>query len=203
MAVAGERASFGCGGRIKGEHEKRVCDPAPLVLVGYNDGMGGTDLFDFKRGVFTAQRRSKKWWHPIFYFVLDASRQNSFVLFTFLLKSRGEYKPKKHTSKNFLASVVMQGLCKQGYHIPGLSGFSNDPATPDSESRPAKRAGLDELVCRGVSNAELKARGKMAKKGMCRYCWGTEKRRSNTFYMCPLCNTAVHIKCNGHLHKHG
>lgn len=41
------------------------------MFAEYNAYMGGTDLCDQRRGNFSTQRRSKKWWHALFYFTLD------------------------------------------------------------------------------------------------------------------------------------
>ena len=49
----------------------RVVRNAPTCMADYNLYMGGTDLCDQRRGNFTTQRRSKKWWHALFYFTLD------------------------------------------------------------------------------------------------------------------------------------
>ena len=49
----------------------RVERECPTMFVEYNQYMGGTDLSDQRRGQYTTQRRSKKWWHALFYFTLD------------------------------------------------------------------------------------------------------------------------------------
>ena len=49
----------------------RVQRSAPILIVDYNRFMGGTDLCDQRRGNFSTQRKSKKWWHALFYFTLD------------------------------------------------------------------------------------------------------------------------------------
>ena len=49
----------------------RVERSAPVLFEEYNRFMGGTDLCDQRRGQYSTQRRSKKWWHALFYFSLD------------------------------------------------------------------------------------------------------------------------------------
>ena len=44
---------------------------APTMMADYNEFMGDTDLSDQRRGNFTTQRKSKKWWHCLFYFSID------------------------------------------------------------------------------------------------------------------------------------
>ena len=53
------------------KHQKRVVRQAPTLIVEYNKYMGGTDLCDQRRGYYTTQRKSKKWWHSLWYFTLD------------------------------------------------------------------------------------------------------------------------------------
>ena len=48
-----------------------VKNELPVLSAKYNQYVGGTDLCDQRRGKFTTQRRSKKWWHALFYFTLD------------------------------------------------------------------------------------------------------------------------------------
>ena len=49
----------------------RVDRAAPTCMADYNRFMGGTDLCDQRRGNYSTQRKSKKWWHALFYFSLD------------------------------------------------------------------------------------------------------------------------------------
>lgn len=71
-----------------------------MLIIEYNDLVGGTGLFDFKRKMFTTQRRSKKWWHALFYLVLDASGVNAGVLWDHYQKQKPGCKT-KWTASNF------------------------------------------------------------------------------------------------------
>ena len=42
--------------------------------------MGGTDKKDFMRGIYTVTRRCKKWWKSLWYWVLDSTMYNAYVL---------------------------------------------------------------------------------------------------------------------------
>lgn len=66
--------------RVKGQAD-RVPRGAPSVGKDYNNGMGGTDLFDFMRGQYTTLRKSKKWWKTLFHWVLDSSMLNAWILY--------------------------------------------------------------------------------------------------------------------------
>ena len=56
--------------RVKGQQD-RTQRNAPKCMADYNKFMVGTDLSDQRRGNFTCQRKSVKWWHSLFYFSLD------------------------------------------------------------------------------------------------------------------------------------
>lgn len=53
----------------------------PKVVEIYNKYMGGVDKFDQKKERYAIGRRSLKWWHRIFYFLIDLSVVNSFILY--------------------------------------------------------------------------------------------------------------------------
>ena len=48
----------------------------------YNEKMAGVDFADSKRQVYSCSRKSKKWWHQLFYFFLDVSAVNMHILKT-------------------------------------------------------------------------------------------------------------------------
>ena len=52
----------------------------PVAVKSYNAGMGGVDLADAKRKVYSCSRKAKKWWPRLFYFVLDVCIVNAYVL---------------------------------------------------------------------------------------------------------------------------
>ena len=116
--------------RVKGEAD-RVERSAPTVAVGYNNLMGGTDLKDFMRGQFTTQRRSKKWWHTLMYWVLDSSMYNSFCLYKFCYKKVHE-REFKGDYKKYIRQVV------SGYIGPVISSVPS-PATPVGVSAAGRR----------------------------------------------------------------
>ena len=52
----------------------------PESIKSYNKFMGGVDLFDSRRKTYSCSRRSKKWWLHLFYFLLDTTTVNAFLL---------------------------------------------------------------------------------------------------------------------------
>lgn len=52
----------------------------PEVVKAYNQTMGGVDKFDQLRECYAIGRRSVKWWHRIFYYLVDLAIVNSFAM---------------------------------------------------------------------------------------------------------------------------
>lgn len=61
------------------QNGKKMAVECPSVVKDYNTWMGGVDKFDQKRNAYPADRRSKRWWSRIFYFMLDAAVVNAFI----------------------------------------------------------------------------------------------------------------------------
>lgn len=55
--------------------------PCPKPIADYTRSIGGADRFNQLKSWFSSSRRSKKWWHMLFYFLLDASLVNSYILY--------------------------------------------------------------------------------------------------------------------------
>lgn len=54
----------------------------PRVIVDYNAHMNSVDLFDQKKAVYEIDRKSKKWWHRIFWYFIDACVVNAFIVYS-------------------------------------------------------------------------------------------------------------------------
>ena len=52
----------------------------PKAVATYNRIMGGVDKFDQLRERYAIGRRSVKWWHRIFYYLIDLAIVNAFVM---------------------------------------------------------------------------------------------------------------------------
>ena len=52
----------------------------PKVFQHYNQGMGGVDKMDQLIAVYRSRIRQRKWWWPIFVYLLDASVVNAWIL---------------------------------------------------------------------------------------------------------------------------
>ncbi|KAJ8971485.1 hypothetical protein NQ314_000676 [Rhamnusium bicolor] len=79
-----------------GSREEITC----LSLINdYNRHMGYVDKFDMLKSLYEIDRKSRKWWHRIFWFFLDATVVNSYIIFKSRLTNN-------MTLKQFRLSVV-------------------------------------------------------------------------------------------------
>ena len=60
---------------------KKAIVSCPNVVKDYNNYMGGVDKHDQLRQVYGLDRKSVKWWHRIFFGLLDMSIVNVFVIY--------------------------------------------------------------------------------------------------------------------------
>lgn len=62
------------------QEKKRILVPRPNVIGEYNKNMGGTDRMDENVALYRVSVRGKKWWWPIFTWLLDISIHNGWLL---------------------------------------------------------------------------------------------------------------------------
>ena len=64
--------------RLKDGSRQSVKCPTTVKL--YNQFMGGVDMADARRKSYSCSRRSRRWWLRLFYFLVDLSVTNSYIL---------------------------------------------------------------------------------------------------------------------------
>jgi hypothetical protein len=60
-------------------HERKDVE-VPRAIARYNANMGGVDLADQRRSYYSIGRESKKWWRYLFWFGINVSLVNSYLL---------------------------------------------------------------------------------------------------------------------------
>ena len=53
----------------------------PSVVTDYNKHMGGVDKHDMMKQLYGSDRKSKKWWHRLFFGLLDMAIVNSYIVY--------------------------------------------------------------------------------------------------------------------------
>ena len=67
--------------RSKGAPDGQVTVQKPKAVIEYNKFMGGVDLADQLGSYYGFEHRSHKWWKKAFFFLLEVSIVNSYVLY--------------------------------------------------------------------------------------------------------------------------
>ena len=54
---------------------------APNAVADYNSKMGGVDKADMLRSIYDLDRKSRKWWHRLFFAMVEMALVNAYVLY--------------------------------------------------------------------------------------------------------------------------
>ncbi|KAM7306155.1 piggyBac transposable element-derived protein 4-like [Ixodes scapularis] len=158
----------------------------PKVLSDYNKWMGGVDRFDQKRNTYPADRKSKKWWCRIFYYLLDAAAVNAFI----------QYKSLKEVD-------YMQFRLMLGRQLISRQTFREKRTVAAFMHK--KRGNRSGQAMVGVPS-ELRFQGsghhaqKISKRRRCRWC-STRTKESRTQYICKSCAVPLCVECFAPFHS--
>ncbi|CAH2089963.1 unnamed protein product [Euphydryas editha] len=70
----------GSADRYSKAQKQKIKVPRPNLIAIYNQYMGGTDLMDAHVNNYRIGIRGKKWWWPIFTWLIDVSLNNAWIL---------------------------------------------------------------------------------------------------------------------------
>ena len=90
--------------------KSRVQLDQPFAISQYNKGMGGVDRLDQNVASYRISIRTKKWWWPLFRYMLDVSLQNAWLLYR---RSQAQ-EQNALTQLEFRRSVVRSYFAKHG-----------------------------------------------------------------------------------------
>lgn len=168
--------------RFSQKEKRSVMIPRPNVIAKYNSFMGGTDQMDQNINCYRIGIKGKKWYWPLFTWMLDVAVQNSWVLYN-----------KSHTGKvsqlEFRRELANVYLTKykvepKGVGRPPVSAAS---ASNNRISDDIRFDRTDHLVQRTESNRKRRC-AKTACKSIVRT-------------MCRKCDVALCIDCFSAFHS--
>ena len=133
----------------------------PELVKMYNKYMGGVDLADMKRKLYSCSRRSKKWWFRLFYYLVDISVVNSHVIISETPNVAAI------SSKNFVIEVARELM----------SSYSSRKRSPNTS------ASVPPSIC----YCERHFPAKCEKTGQCLIC-GLSGERKRTIFGCKDCS---------------
>jgi hypothetical protein len=98
------KAKPGDAEAVRGKVKKAIS--IPPAVKSYRAFMGGVDLFDQYRAYYKLQLRSFKYWHVMFFFILEAALVNAWVLYSQNMKRAGL--PPEFNHFEFRAAIAMK-----------------------------------------------------------------------------------------------
>lgn len=172
--------------RIKLEKKNDI--PCLQVVYDYNRYMGGVDYAYRLRAVYGVNRKSKKWWHRIFWGVLDIMFVNAFVVY----KERHETIPLLEFRR-----LVVQGLFAQKeVPTPSRQYLFQKRQIPEEKKESKKGRGKQYTVLKDVrlTNRGIHWPKFVGSRGRCEVCSLTYQMQSRPYSKCTTCN--VFLCCN-------
>ena len=210
--------------RLSGQADKEK-RTAPTAFVEYNDKMGGVDLKDFMRGLFTTQRRSKKWWKTLWYWCMDSSMYNGFCLYKWCYNQyhkqvcRMDFKRFiRLCLKQVFGSILTRTLVptppkgrymptKRALDLTGDDSPASDDSVTESTSPPDKKKPYtgphkerqpapSGFGCPGGELTPTElGSARRRKQKKCKYCLHAHGVRKDTTWVCSNCAQPVCLGC--------
>lgn len=170
---------------VVSRRNQQVSKPAVVEL--YNKHMGGVDLADQLRNYYSLGRSSCKWYRYLFWFLVDISICNSFILYNHYRREHGEAKVKQVNFRMNLAKQL-------------IGGFSS--TVPVGHS--AKRRKIEKLS-RGNEGSHFIVKIEGRKK-VCVHCSKlgiktVSGRSVETTFQCLQCSVALCKTCFHKFHN--
>ena len=183
----------------KKSHEKVQC---PNIVTMYNKHMGGVDLIDSLIGLYRIKIRSKKWYHRLFFHLLDMTVINAWLLYRRQLavtcSGPGQSKPLSlHQFKTRIAVALCASKQPRKRGRPSAETRDHmvqrkrpypDDDPSESDNPPKKKRPNVPLPC-----AELRY------DGLHHYPKWTDKRQRCKRGTCTGLSRVMCIKCGVHL----
>ena len=109
-----EENKMGSCTRWSKENKSRVNVPQPAVFSSYNKGMGGVVLVDQMVATYRTRMHQKKWYWPIFTYLLDVSVVNAWIIMRKVFpnddKAQSLLKFRRHISLSLLKTDHLFGM---------------------------------------------------------------------------------------------
>ena len=155
----------------------------PAVIDLYNKHMGGVDLADQQRQYYSVGRSSYKWYRYLFWFLLDISICNSFIVYNTYRMGQRQRKVKQLNFRVNLAKAL-------------IGGFSSTASLGHS----AKRRKIENLSVAPENMGKHFSCKIEGRKKVCVYCKRvgrktTGGRSVETTFQCLQCNVALCKTC--------
>ncbi|XP_063924603.1 piggyBac transposable element-derived protein 4-like [Zophobas morio] len=151
--------------------------PCPEAVIDYNRNMNFVDKFD-QLSSYKIDRRSKKWWHRIFFYLLDAAVINAYCIYKSL-------DVPELSSKDFRRALVNGLLAEQIVASSANKRRSNDTPMARIEVKKCKPFIPPEV--RQNSSAHQPERSTRRRCALC----STSAKQVRTDWICSVCKVPL------------
>lgn len=151
----------------------------PAALQDYNQHMNFVDKFDQRKGQYEIDRKSRKWWHRIFFHLLDCSVVNAFLVY------RELEGVEQFTLKDFRRCIVTSLTADA--QVSRKRKSSNTVLVQIKNSKPYVAPAV-----RVLHSEHQPKRCTMRRCGLC----STKAKPSRTSWMCETCNVPLCLREN-------
>jgi hypothetical protein len=166
--------------------------PAPKVAADYNNNMGAVDQADALRASASAHRKSVKWWHAVWYWIMDVARINAMIIYNCIMKQR---KVPTLSAVAFAEALIQEML---------VQGGAGDAAARSRTAEGFRNKRVRVEIGAAMPPLRLTQRGKHWPKELpgkkrlrCKLCYHKEgtKATQKTRYVCTVCEVALCVTC--------
>lgn len=145
--------------------------PCPKVLKDYNQNMNCVDKLDQNKKSCQIDRKSKKWWHRIFFHFLDIAVVNSHIIYTQQTGNNITMKNfRRDISRELLNKILVSKRQTKNTTISPVEIKKHKPTVPDSLR-------LEKSAHQPKSSTRRR----------CARC-STRKKEVRTEWMCAICD---------------
>jgi len=155
--------------------KKRVEIPMPHLIKQYNINMGGVDRMDQNIGAYRISVRTRKWWWPLFAYLLDVSMQNAWLLY----RLTPAYDVEPLDQLEFRRNIC--NLYYKRYHPQNRSSIGR----PMGRAQPLSSRVPQEIRLDGLNHL-LESSGTQRRCAVCRL---------KTRRQCNKCDVGLHVEC--------
>lgn len=149
--------------------------PCPKALDDYNNNMNCVDKFDQLKGTYEVNRKSKKWWHRIFWYFIDASVVNAYIV-------HKEMQLPKESLKNFRRDIS-RSLVSRALVSSRAQKKRKSSTTPEIKQ---KKPHVPKVV-RLESSAHQPERSTRRRCAKC----SSKKNQIRTDWICSVCKVPL------------
>ncbi|KAL4083594.1 hypothetical protein QTP88_028910 [Uroleucon formosanum] len=166
----------------KNSRGEKIAISCPSSIADYNRYMGGVDKFDQYMAAYSICQKSRRWWVKLFYYLLDTSIVNSFLMYK---KSCNRHKRKYMSHLEFRSTLANELI----------SNYSSRKRPTISPSQKRSKSNVEV-----ISTYESHIATKIATYRRCFRC-STKKHDKRSNIMCATCNKVLCKDCFAEYHK--